>query len=142
MTTIPETPDNTATNGTPLGWGFHDCIARAIFQSAGSGPREAADAVLAELAKRGYTIASTTGTPGQSHPPVYLDPDVVTAKLAAYGGQETWDPDGTGDTHYGVEVGGHPLPPMEDPATERYLIDRAEHDAHTGDIPEDDDDRG
>jgi hypothetical protein len=54
------------------------------------------------------------------------------------GDQETWDPDGSGDTHYGVEAGGYPLPPAEpaQPDMERYLIDRAEHDAHADDAPE------
>lgn len=86
VTTIPATPDNTAINGTPLGWGF--------------------------------TIATTPST------------------VSVADDQETWDPDGSGDTHYGVEVDGYPLPPGEDPGTERYLIDRAEHDAHAGRHPE------
>lgn len=58
MNHIPATPENTATNGTPLGWGYHDCIARAVFLSLGMGPRATADAVLAELDKQGYIITT------------------------------------------------------------------------------------
>ena len=47
-------------NGTPLGWGYHDIIARAIHQAteAGADPRTATDMVLAELAGGGCDLIS------------------------------------------------------------------------------------
>jgi hypothetical protein len=119
MTSTPATPDNTATNGTPLGWGYHDCIARAIFQSKDASPRKAADAVLAELAKQGYTIATTTGAVISAGAPVdtsrVSDVDALRIEMGL-------SPHGPSDPDGG--------------RLDAYLIDRAEHDAHADDAPE------